>query len=84
MSAAQSARVSTSCVSAGDAAARRSRRSACTLEFDEHDEPDRQRIARLYRHASVRPVMRRPKAASSIEADVPRRLLGRLAADAAR
>jgi GTP-binding protein HflX len=53
------------------------------LEFDEHDEADRQRIARLYRHARVR----RHEAQGgrvSIEADVPRRLMGRLTAGGVR
>jgi GTPase len=50
-----------------------------TLEFDEQDEADRQRIARLYRHASVRSHYA-TEGRVSIEADVPRRLLGRLTA----
>jgi GTP-binding protein HflX len=48
-----------------------------TLEFDEQDEVDRQRIARLYRHAQVRS-HQAIEGRVSIEADVPRRLLGRL------
>ena len=48
-----------------------------TLEFDEGDEDDRQRIARLYRHARVRS-HEAVDGRVSIEADVPRRLLGRL------
>jgi GTPase len=50
-----------------------------TLEFDEQDETDRQRIARLYRHARVRS-HNAIEGRVSIEADVPRRLLGRLTA----
>ena len=50
-----------------------------TLEFDEQDESDRQRIARLYRHASVRS-HHATEGRVSIEADIPRRLLGRLTA----
>jgi GTP-binding protein HflX len=50
-----------------------------TLEFDEQDESDRQRIARLYRHASVRS-HHAIEGRVSIEADIPRRLLGRLTA----
>jgi GTPase len=52
------------------------------LEFDEGNVRDRERIARLYRHARVR----RHEASNgrvSIEADVPRRLLGPLTAGAA-
>jgi len=48
-----------------------------TLEFDEGDEDDRQRIARLYRHARVRS-HEAVDGRVSIEADVPRRLLARL------
>jgi GTP-binding protein HflX len=50
-----------------------------TLEFDEDDEDDRQRIARLYRHARVRS-HEAVDGRVSIEADVPRRLLARLTA----
>jgi GTP-binding protein HflX len=50
-----------------------------TLEFDEDDEDDRQRIARLYRHARVRS-HEAIDGRVSIEADVPRRLLARLTA----
>jgi GTPase len=53
------------------------------LEFDEHDERDRRSIARLYRHARVSS-HETADGRVSIEADVPRRLLGRLAANAAR
>jgi GTPase len=53
------------------------------LEFDEHDEGDRQKIARLYRHARVSS-HETAGGRVSIEADVPRRLLGRLAANPAR
>jgi GTP-binding protein HflX len=53
------------------------------LEFDEHDERDRLSIARLYRHARVSS-HETSDGRVSIEADVPRRLLGRLAANAAR
>ena len=53
------------------------------LEFDEHDERDRLSIARLYRHARVSS-HETTDGRVSIEADVPRRLLGRLAANAAR
>jgi GTP-binding protein HflX len=48
-----------------------------TLEFDEESERDRQRIARLYQHARVRS-HNAQDGRVSIEADVPRRLLGRL------
>ncbi len=48
-----------------------------TLEFNEQDEGDRQRIARLYRHARVRS-HQAADGRVSIEADVPRRLLDRL------
>lgn len=54
-----------------------------TLEFDELDETDRQRIARLYRHARVRS-HQASEGRVSIEADVPRRLLGRLTPAVAR
>jgi 50S ribosomal subunit-associated GTPase HflX len=54
-----------------------------TLEFDEEDETDRQRIARLYRHARVRS-HHATEGRVSIEADVPRRWLGRLTAVPAR
>jgi GTPase len=50
-----------------------------TLEFDEESERDRQRIARLYQHARVRS-HNAQDGRVSIEADVPRRLLGRLVA----
>jgi GTP-binding protein HflX len=50
-----------------------------TLEFDEESERDRQRIARLYQHARVRS-HNAQDGRVSIEADVPRRLLGRLTA----
>jgi len=50
-----------------------------TLQFDEGDEGDRQRIARLYRHARVRS-HEAVDGRVSIEADVPRRLLARLTA----
>ena len=50
-----------------------------TLEFVEGDEDDRQRIARLYRHARVRS-HEAVDGRVSIEADVPRRLLARLTA----
>lgn len=50
-----------------------------TLEFDEENERDRQRIARLYQHARVRS-HNAQDGRVSIEADVPRRLLGRLTA----
>jgi len=54
-----------------------------TLEFDEGDESDRQRIARLYRHARVRS-HQAAEGRVSIEVDVPRRLLGRLTPATAR
>jgi len=54
-----------------------------TLEFDEQNERDRQRIARLYQHARVRS-HNAHDGRVSIEADVPRRLLGRLTAAPAR
>ncbi len=54
-----------------------------TLEFDEQNERDRQRIARLYQHARVRSHHARDGRVE-IEADVPRRLLGRLTAVPAR
>ncbi len=54
-----------------------------TLEFDEESERDRQRIARLYQHARVRS-HNAQDGRVSIEADVPRRLLGRLIAAPAR
>jgi GTPase len=50
-----------------------------TLEFDEESERDRQRIARLYQHARVMS-HNAQDGRVSIEADVPRRLLGRLTA----
>lgn len=50
-----------------------------TLEFDQEDEGDRQRIARLYRHARVHS-HQTADGRVSIEADVPRRLLPRLTA----
>lgn len=50
-----------------------------TLEFDEADESDRQRIARLYRHARVHS-HQAADGRVSIEADVPRRWLARLTA----
>jgi GTP-binding protein HflX len=54
-----------------------------TLEFDERNERDKQRIARLYRHARVRS-HEASDGRVSIEADVPRRLLERLTAGEAR
>ncbi|HEY8549390.1 MAG TPA: GTPase HflX [Vicinamibacterales bacterium] len=53
------------------------------LEFDERNETDRERIARLYRHARVRSHQLNDGRVS-IEADVPRRLLPRLTAGDAR
>jgi GTP-binding protein HflX len=53
------------------------------LEFSEHDEDDKLKIARLYRHARVSS-HETADGRVSIEADVPRRLLGRLAAHGAR
>jgi len=50
-----------------------------TLEFDQESERDRQRIARLYQHARVMS-HNAQDGRVSIEADVPRRLLGRLTA----
>ena len=49
------------------------------LEFDEKNDDDRERIARLYRHARVRS-HEAVEGRVSIEADVPRRLLPRLTA----
>ncbi len=49
------------------------------FEFDEGDEADQRRIARLYRHARIRS-HEAVEGRVSIEADVPRRLLARLAA----
>lgn len=51
-----------------------------TLEFNQEDEGDRQRIARLYRHARVHSHHAADDGRVSIEADVPRRLLSRLTA----
>ena len=55
-----------------------------TLEFDEQEESDRQRIAQAVSSCAACAAIMRPKAACPIEADMPRRLLGRLTAVAVR